>query len=294
MTRCITTMAQRANYWSCSKFAKWVSTTFGARPQMDSGTSEEWVAWRKDVRQNHPAVYWFNEEFLDAAQNFIYWPYDKACDARYYLFNRYVSKTHYLKTGLAPGQYHAIDQRLLHGMFTELVDFIEVEKAYHHCVFSDEKRAQYQLPWWRGGWRCLRWGVWRCPQAGLDYLEWESHLKLDNEWMDQADPKYGMLTPQALAAIEQKRLYDWWKNVRPIRPDPYDESGWSKFCDRRRTAHAGDDDDILSGLFDDKNDEERAESKRLMDIMNAIEKRYDEEDEAMMVALIKIRQHLWT
>jgi hypothetical protein len=99
-------MAQRASYWSCSKFAKWVSTMFGARPKMRSGTSEEWSEWRKDVRKKHPAVYWFNEEFLNAAQNFIWWPYDKVCDARYYLFNRYVSKTHYIKTGLKPGEYH--------------------------------------------------------------------------------------------------------------------------------------------------------------------------------------------
>ena len=287
-------MAQRANYWSCSKFAKWVSVTFGARPKMDSGTSEEWAEWRKDVRKNHPVVFWFTEEFLDAVQNFIWWPCDKICDAHFYAFNRYVSKTHYIKTELEAGEYHSIDKRLRHGMFTELVDFIEVEKAYHHCVFSDEKRARYKLPWWRGGWRWLRWGIWRCPQAGLDYLEWESSLKFDDEWMDKSDPRYGSLTPQALAAMEQKRLYDWWKNVRPNRPDPYDESGWSNFCERRRAAHAGEDDEPLSMLFNDKTDEERAESKRLMDVLNDIEKRYDDEDEAMMVALIKIRQHLWT
>jgi len=46
--------------------------------------------------------------------------------------------------------------------------------------------------------------------------------------------------------------------------------------------------------FNDKTDEERAESKRLLEAMDIIEKRYDDEDEAMMVALIKIRQSLWT
>lgn len=287
-------MAQRANYWSCSKFAKWVSTTFGARPKISSGTSEEWAEWKKDVRKNHPAVYWFNEKFLNTAQNFIWWPYDKVCDARYYLFNRYVSKTHYMKTGLEPGQYHEIEKRLLHGMFTELVDFIEVEKAWFHCIWDDEKRAQYKLPWWRGGWRCLRWGVWRCPEAGLDHLEWESNLKFDDEWMDKTDPKYGTATPQALAAMEQKRLYDWWKNIRPNRPNPYVESGWNAFCEHRRTANTGEDEDSWSMHFNDKTDEERVETKRLLESMDAIEKRYDDEDEEMMLALIRIRQHLWT
>jgi len=128
----------------------------------------------------------------------------------------------------------------------------------------------------------------------LDYLEWESKLKFDDEWMGKADPKYGTPTLQALGAMEQKRLYDWWKNIRPNRPDPYDESGWSDFCERRRAAHAGEDDDSWSMLFDDKTNEERAESKRLMDVLHSIEKRNDDEDEAMMVALIKIRQNLWT
>jgi hypothetical protein len=286
-------MAQRAHYWSCSKFARWVSTTFGAPPKLRSGTSEEWAAWRRDVRRNHPAVYCFTEKFLNAAQNFICWPYDKICDARYYLFTRYVSKTHYMKTGLPPGQYYEFEKRLLHGIFNELVDFIEVEKAYHHCMWSEEKRAQYQFPWWRGGWRCLRWGIWRCSEAGLDYLEWESQLKFDDEWLDKADPRYDTPTPQAVAAIEQKRLYDWWKNVRPNRPDPYDESGWSEFCERRRSTHADKDDDLWPMLFNDKTDEERAISKRLMEVMDSIEKSYDDEDEAMMISLIKVRQSLW-
>lgn len=289
-------MAQRANYWSCSNFAQWVSTTFGARPKMDSGTSEEWAEWRKDVRKNHPAVFWFNEKFLDAAQNFICWPYDKVCDARFYLFNRFISKTHHIKTGLKPGEYHAIDKRLLHGMFTELMDFIEVEKAYQHCVFDDKKRAKYQLPWWRSGGYWLRWEIWRCPQAGLDYLEWECSLKFDDEWLAKSDASYGKVTPQALTAMEQKRLYNWWKNTRPNRPDAHAESGWSDFCERRRATHKDKDkdDDFWTSFFNETTDDEKAESTRLLEASHAIEKHYDDEDEAMMIALIKLRQHLWT
>ncbi len=45
--------------------------------------------------------------------------------------------------------------------------------------------------------------------------------------------------------------------------------------------------------FNEKTDEERAETKRLLEAKDVIEKRDDNEDEVMMVALIKIRQHLW-
>lgn len=48
-----------------------------------------------------------------------------------------------------------------------------------------------------------------------------------------------------------------------------------------------------TSLFNDKTDEERAENSRLLAVIDAIEKRYDDEDEAMMIALIKVRQHLW-
>ena len=69
---------------------------------------------------------------------------------------------------------------------------------------------------------------------------------------------------------------------------------WSDFCERRRAARAGQYDDSWSMLFNDKTYEERAESKRLLEVLSDMEKRNDDEDEAMMVALIKIRQGLWT
>ena len=47
------------------------------------------------------------------------------------------------------------------------------------------------------------------------------------------------------AATEQKRLYDWWKNIRPNRPDPNVESGWNEFCDRRHATRASEEDDSM-------------------------------------------------
>lgn len=261
---------------------------------LESGTSEEWVAWRKKAKQAKFA-YWFTEKFLSWLQNTVNWPNDKLSDGRYYLYNRFIGKTHYLRTGLKPGAWYDMDTRLLHGMFEELVDFIEVEKAWMMVIWDDEKRKKYKMPWWRSTWRVLRWKEWRCPEAGLDHLTWEIGLKFDEEWMDKDDPTYGLPTPQAESAQAQLELYNWWKNIRPSRPDPYDASGWSAHCNaiRERRKNDGEGDDIMS-LFSDKNDEERDMSKSASDRLHEIQKQYDDEDTTMMKKLIDIRQSLWT
>jgi len=269
-------------------------STFGGVQCPDAGTSEEWVAWRKAAKKAKFS-YWFTEVFLSWLQNAVNWPNDRLNDVRYYLYNRFIAKTHYLRTGLEPGAYHEVDTRIMHGMFEELVDFIEVEKAWMMVVWDDEKAKLYKTPWWRNTWRILRWKEWRCPQAGLDHLAWEIELKYNDEWVDKEDPIYGQPTHQAISAKAQLELYNWWKNVRPLRPDPHDASGWSAYCDlmrEKRKAEGGDD--IMSFLGEDKTDEDRAMSKMALDRCGEIEKHYDDEDTAMMIKLVEIRRGLWT
>ena len=79
-----------------------------------------------------------------------------------------------------------------------------------------------------------------------------------------------------------------WKTSRPARPDPYDISGWNDYYEKRHK------DNDSEWLFGDQSEEERAESRVIYDKIYAIEKHYDEEDEAMMIKLIKLRQSLWT
>jgi len=98
--------------------------------------------------------------------------------------------------------------------------------------------------------------------------------------------EYNTLTPQALGAKEVFELYTWWKTARRLRPDPYDVSDWSDYYEKRHKD--------IESLFEDKSEEEKAESRAILDKMNSIEKAYDEEDEAMMIRLIKIRHSLWT
>jgi len=63
-------MAQRKNYWSCSKLADQIRGTVKGGAKTGSG----WREWEENAKQNHPIRYWIAEEALDAIQNFIWWP----------------------------------------------------------------------------------------------------------------------------------------------------------------------------------------------------------------------------
>jgi hypothetical protein len=287
-------MAQRVHYWSCSKFANWLRGT----PKPGAHTGDGWRRWHKDAKTTHPLRYWLAEEGLDAIQGAIWWPVDKLYDFKYYINNRYVTRTHSLTAhpkDIKPGTWRDVGNRFLPCLFNELVDFVEVEKAWSNIAWSKEAREKYNPPFWGWGW--FRWRSWRCPEAGIEHLNWEITLT-NEEWLDEDKKNEAEPTGQAVAAKEILELYTWWKEVYPNRKDPHDLSGWSDWCDRRREKLADDDEDGkwlgLLGSGDDQSEEERAETRRILDLSNEIEKQQDEEDTEMMVRLIKLRGHLWT
>ena len=197
----------KVDYWSCTKFADWLRGT--TKPL--AGTAEEWNAWGKKAKAKK-IRYWIAEEGLDHLQDFLYWPLNRIRDLRYYINNRWTHKIHALTSNLARGQWYDFDIRLLHSSFDELVNFVEIEEAWMLMVCSEEDRKKYKIPWYR---RIFRIGVWRCPAAGIERLEWAAKLKHDEDWIDKNDPCYGQPTSQALAAQETLVLYRWWKDDRP-------------------------------------------------------------------------------
>lgn len=274
------------NYWSCSRFADWLRGT----PKPMAETSKGWRAWNNLARSSHPVRYWIAEELLDAIQSVLRWPMDQIYSIKYYINNRWITRTHALTAhprDIKPGTWSDVGYRFLPCLFNELVNFVEVELAWWHLAWEGKSvRAKYNMPWWAVGWWRVR--VWRCPQAGLDNLDWQRKLIHDEEWIGADDPLYGKPTPQAIRAQEILDLYLWWTVTRPARPDPMEASGWSELCEERRQS--GRD-------FMDIDDETPAEHQRrheALDRCHALEQQYEEEDEAMMIRLIKVRQALWT
>jgi hypothetical protein len=273
----------RSHYWTCSKFADWLRGT----PKLGCGTSEQWDEWYKTASAAHPIRYWIAEEGLDYAQKIVYYIPDKLNDLRYYINNRWVSHSHRLTAhprDIRPGSWSDVGNRFLPCLFNELVDFVEIEQAWHHCMWSDDAKTKFDVPWYRSGW--LRWRTWRCPEAGLEYLRWASTLT-NRDFIEEdvaPEPTY-----QAIAAKEIIELYTWWTVTYRNRPDPYEASGWTSACEASRAANGG-----RLSFSGDKDPVLKKASDKAHKLLQKIEADYEKEDEAMMIRLIKIRQSLWT
>lgn len=268
---------RRTTYWTSSKFADWLRGSH----KLKHGTSEEWDDWHTTSRKKNPIRYWLAEEGLWHAQNFVMFPIDLIYTIKLYIVNRFISKTHALTSNLKKGQWHEFDERVLHCLFDELVNFVEIEAAWNHGVWNDDIRVN--APWYAFGW--LRTRTWRCPELGIEHLEWASKLT-DEEFREEDDKVNAQPTAQALHAQELLVLYNWWKNVRPTRPDPHSESGWSKIYEEHSK----------NGSFfrSKKTPEEREKINESLDLLHEIEERYENEDTEMLIRLIKIRQGMWT
>jgi len=281
-------MAQHGKYWSCSKFADWIRGT----PTLKFGTGSEWNAWDKKAKAFNPVRYWIAEEGLQYLQDFVTWPTRKIYDIKYYINNRWVTRTHSLTAhprDIKPGRWCDVGNRFLPCLFNELVDFVEIESAWSHIAWgSKEDRAKYDAPFYASGW--FRWRVWRCPQAGLDHLDWASKLTVGEEWgVEPDDPRFGKPTSQAERTVEILALYKWWTEVYRNRRDPMDISGWSEFCDRKRERGDG-----VMAMLEDNTPAEQEESSRILDLCHKIEQEQEAEDTEMMVRLIRARDSLWT
>lgn len=253
-----------------------------------AATSREWREWEISAKRDQPFAYWLHEvaaDWLKARWKNIISPFEWfRCFLRYRIFDRY----HVIPTGLEPG-YRDADSRMLHGMFNLLVDFVEVEKAWMNVVFDEEERKKRKHPWWSIGWSRIR--SFRDPDGGIAHLRWETTLDHPDKPAHERSPS------QAATAREILVLYYWWKDVRPNRPDPMEASGWSQYCDDRRTAAEDESGDVSTWElldFEDDTPQDREKTRELLDECHRLEGLYEKEDEEMLIRLVKIRKHLWT
>lgn len=244
-----------------------------------AATGEEWDEWDEKAKADYPIRYWIVEEGLSKVQDFVTWPKRKVGDVRNYVTNRYVSKTHALTSKLKKGQWYEFEYRLLHSMMDSLVDYVEIEEAWHHVVCGDQQDHYKSTSrfWWQ---------EWRCPNAGVAHLEWAAGLVFDKDMgVEEDSPNYGKSTGQAQNAQEILELYKWWKFERPARPDPHVVSGWHDYCASL---------DRTKGIFGKRTPDQKKTSGKLLKVLGKIEAANDKEDQGMMIRLIKVSQGMWT
>lgn len=264
-------------YWSNSKFADWVRGC--KKPK--SATADQWDEWNTNEKATNRLRYLIAEEFLDGIQSAMYWPIDKLSKIKYYVNNRWVTRTHCLTAhprDIKPGEWRDVGNRFLPCLFNELVEFVEIELAWWNIAWAKpEERKKYNPPFWATGW--WRWRTWRSRDSGLDNLKWQMSLT-NKEWCSEDDPDYDKPTAQAINAKEIYDLYIWWTEKRPKRIDPMVESGWIDYCGKQGAKSLVSDSEV--------------DTRAMLDMMRDIEKKYEAEDEEMMIRLIRIRDSLWT
>ena len=111
---------------------------------------------------------------VDKLQDIVMFPSDLYHSIRIYLKNS-KGNTHVLDGGLEKGQWYDLTYRIPHCLFFELDKFITQEK-------------------------------------GLETHEWEKTLAYNEDYgIGPEHELYGKLTDQAVSAIEQEAIWNWWK-----------------------------------------------------------------------------------
>jgi hypothetical protein len=276
----------RSHYWTCSKFADWLRGT----KKLGAGTAEQWDDWTTTAQMKHSFRYWLAEEGLDYLQKVVYYVPDTLHSIKYYINNRWVTRTHSLTAhprDIKPGHWCDVGNRFLPCLFNELQDFVEVELAWWQIAWNDEARKQFEAPWYARGW--FRWRTWRNAECGLANLEWQRNLRWTEDEVGPDSKNLGQLTPQAVKAQEILDLYTWWTKTYRNRPDPYDASGWTAVCEEQRQENGG-----KLSWNSPKSPALKKKSTKAHKLLQKIEAEYEAEDEAMMIRLIKVRHGLWT
>ena len=256
-----------------------------------------WDKWNNNVKSTRPVAYWFTETLPDLLEKPAEWFIDPIYSVKYYIVNRWIDQTHAMVSTLEKGKWHEFSDRLLYSMFDELVNFVEVEQAWHHVVWSSECREKYKAPWYAVGW--FRTRTWRCPEAGLDYLRWEQSLVWTENELGEGHPDINKRTHQAEKADEVLALYTWWKEVRPNRGDAWDVTGFRDFWNAMDVKYDDPNGEKTSWMsFKNSGkvltEEEDAEYWRLHKLVDMQDAAWDQEDEDMMIRLVKLRKSLWT
>jgi len=270
-------------YYPDLKLFRWLRARLGIqKPQaLEWGG---WELWTNKIKHNQPVAFWLTETLPDIMQSGVEFFITPVENIKCHIRNRWVTQSHALVSDLPRGKWHDLDTRILHCLFTELANFVEIEKAHIQVAMDKQQGKQYQMPWWRRhGWS--RWGQWRSAQAGIDYLNWEQNLVCDQDWgYTSSDSRWGQPTEQALAAREILALYQWWTVTRPSRQQPDDASGWTAYCNTHGRDANGK---IVWGHRSKK-------QTQILRRMHRIERQHAREDQDHMIRLIRIREALWT
>jgi hypothetical protein len=163
-------------------------------------TYSAWKKEQEEYKMQHPFKYWFKNDLMSFFYTVIYFIPNIIRDLIYYLKCRYIIQTHKLTSTLKPGTWYDLDTRMLHCLFKELENFVEIELAWKYLIFYPEE-VKTKVPWHAKGVFNLH--IWRSPELGL--------LALEQEIDDISDY---IPIQQKETSAKTRELYFWWKDVQ--------------------------------------------------------------------------------
>jgi hypothetical protein len=223
----------------------------------NAATIEEWADITKRMREKRICFWLFNTlpttlavwkmQGQDVLMKFKY---------RYHPKHQY----HIIRTGLKPDYYEA-DERMLHGMFSLLVDYVEEELAWLYYLSHPEVSESGD-------------------ETGLLALDWQIEANLPDAGDNSHSDNFK----------EIKELYLWWTVDRPER-ELQRELMISQFYSNKPPI---DTDLTTMEILAARSKEETEETAAFFDTLSDIEEQHWDEDTEMLTRLIRIRGALWT
>jgi len=235
---------------------------------LEDANNDQWTKWDNNYKKRYPIIYWLEWELPLMYYNII-----NKINFIPYMLNKYIRKPHIIDTKLKP-MYYDKDRLMLHGMFSLLVDFVEIEclNLYKFCMeLTDEDK------------QLIKKG--QGSKLGVKYLQYK-----DPESDDDVEGERELYEEQCKKDNEILKLYFWWKK-RMNREDHNEAevTGLNAYYDYLSKKY--------NGLFNGMNNytlEEKKKCQELNKKCNDLEIKHFNKDQEMLHKLIDLRTYLWT
>lgn len=273
------------DYLNNSKFFNWVrSKVFGIDKPYALGW-DEWTEWDDNTKKSQPVAWFFTETVPGVLDKWIEIPHKLVNAPQNYISNVKYGTHGLFSKSLTRGKWYELDYRMLHSNFDALVDFVEIELA-HQRLYDNESKAKHGIKWYHTAPLFKLFVNDRFPAAGIDYLQWEMSLTEDGG---------GLPTQQAIKANEIMTLYVWWTVIRKQRAENGGASkisGFDAFVNDMTKKYSATPFFGHSRKY--MTAQERDKYEELQTTTFNLEREWDEEENEMLIRLIKIRRMLWT
>lgn len=244
----------RAGQWLNKKWDKLIKPNWLVTPE--AATMEDWETWRKEYKTKNPIRYWLTE---DLPIHVIVFHRRFISDPIWWVKHRTIHRYNILETGLVPG-YYDYDTRIEKALFKAVVDHFEKETGWAYPEFKKlpkDKRYDFIV------------------QKREEFI---AELKNDEYGQDQA-----------VREQEQLDIYKWIKTDYSTWKDGWDEVGIPEFRKKMEDLGLHDPDKMMLKVPEPYDSEYLA----LIKASHEVDKKHQDEVDAMLIRIIKVRHSLW-